>query len=125
VLEHERHSARRGRALRAAAQDEQDSEQRERTSPDHGACSNRGSSSPKIVAPSRNASGNVAAEPDARLSVHHSATCSSDRKKLSVCQRAVHALPRRSPRSPIQAITPGLFSGPVGVIASSIGSAQW
>ena len=76
--------------------------------------SKRGSISPKIVAPRRKASGNVAAAPAGRPCCHHAARCSSDRKKLSVCQSDVHALPRRSLRSPTQAMRSSPPTGPLG-----------
>jgi len=49
-----------------------------------------------------NVSTTVAAAPAARAVFHHRARCSSDRKKLSVCQRPAQALARTSSRLPIR-----------------------
>ena len=121
VLEDDRGG--RGSARRLGAPGERDERgEDERRAPHQR--SSRGSRSPKIAAPRRNASASVSAAPTARLPSHHSRACSSDRKKFKVCQRAVHALPRRSSRLPTQAITPAAPAGPWGLTSRRSGAAQ-
>ena len=129
VLEHQRDRAAglaRARRSRRAAGAQAGQAPRGTDARAHGAYrSRRGSSSPKIVAPRRKASGSVAAAPAGCPCRHHAARWSSDRKKLSVCQSEVHALPRRSRRSPTHAISPSPPTGPSGVTSSAKPSPQW
>ena len=117
------------RSAQPASSEEREQDQRGAARPaahaHDGYPSKRGSISPKIVAPRRKASGSVAAAPAGRPCCHHAARWSSDRKKLSVCQSEVHALPRRSLRSPIHAMRSSPPTGPSGVTSSAKASPQW
>lgn len=85
------------------------------------------SRSPKIAAPSLNASTIVsAAPPTSGFASCQARMSSSDRKKLIVVQSDVHARRSSAARLPTQTITfAAAASGPEGSTASASASPQW